>query len=95
MLDNVGYHKSRALREHWQREADRFQPVFLPANAPHLNRIERLWRSLKATLANQRGWNDLNRLQQATATLLGHLTVPFPSDEGPAFQLVQDLCQPA
>jgi hypothetical protein len=27
--------------------------------------------------------------------LLSHLTVHFHADEEPAFQLVQDLCQPA
>jgi transposase len=44
VLDNVGYHKSHALREVWRRYAKRLEPVFLPAYAPHLNLIERLWR---------------------------------------------------
>ena len=95
VLDNVCYHKSRALRECWRRYADRFQPFFLPAYAPQLNLIERLWRYLKAKLANHRWWNDLRRLERATDTLLGQLTVHFHPDEGPAFHLIQDLCQPA
>ena len=95
VLANVGYHKSRALREGWQRHAARFQPFFLPAYAPQLNLIERLWRSLKAKLANHRWWNDLSRLEQATDTLLSQLTVHFHADEGPAFLLVHNLCQSA
>lgn len=95
VLDNVGYHKSRALRAVWQRYADRLQPFFLPAYAPQLNLIERLWRYLKAKLANHRWWNDLSRLEQATDTLLRQLTVHFHPDEGPAFCLVQNFCESA
>lgn len=95
VLDNVGYHKSRALRAVWQCYADRIQPFFLPAYSPQLNLIERLWRYLKAHLANHRWWNDLSRLEQATDTLLGQLTVHFHPDERPAFQLVQNLCESA
>jgi DDE superfamily endonuclease len=95
VLDNVGYHKSHALRAYWQQHAERLQPFFLPAYAPQLNLIERLWRYLKAKLANHRWWNDLARLEQATDTLLSQLTVQFHRDEGPAFCLVQNLCQPA
>ena len=95
VLDNVGYHKSRAQRAIWQQYAARIQPFFLPAYAPQLNLIERLWRYLKAHLANHRWWNDLSRLQQATDTLLGQLTVHFHPDEEPAFHLVQNLCESA
>lgn len=95
VLDNAGYHKSHALRAYWQQHADRFQPFFLPAYAPQLNLIERLWRYLKAKLANHRWWNDLTRLEQATATLLGQLTVHFHTDEGPAFHLVHNFRESA
>lgn len=95
VLDNASYHKSHALKEQWQRDDHRLQPFFLPAYSPQLNLIERLWRYLKAKLANHRWWHELDRLQQATDALLGHLTVHFHSDEEPAFQLVQDFCQPA
>jgi transposase len=75
VLDHVGYHKSHELRTVWQRLADRFQPFFLPAYAPQLNLIERLWRYLKAHLANHRWGNDLSRLQQATDTASRHAVV--------------------
>lgn len=95
VLDNAGYHKSHALRTVWQRYADRFQPFFLPAYAPQLNLIERLWRYLKAQLACHRWWNDLDRLIQATETLLANLEVHFHATDGPAFRTVHNLCQPA
>jgi transposase len=93
VLDNVGYHKSRLLREQWQRLAERFEPFFLPAYSPQLNLIERLWRYLKDNLACHRWWNDLARLQQATEILLSGLEVHFHAQDGPAFRLVQNFCE--
>jgi transposase len=95
VLDNAGYHKSHALREYWRQEANRLQPFFLPAYAPELNLIERLWRYLKDQLACHRWWNDLARLQQATETLLAGLEVHFHATDGPAFRLVQNFCETA
>jgi transposase len=95
VLDNVGSHKSHVLRAHWQCLSERLQPFFLPAYAPQLNLIERLWRHLKAQLACHRWWNDLDRLLQATETLLAHLEVHFHADDGPAFRPVQNFCQSA
>jgi transposase len=95
VLDNVGYHKSHALREQWWRLRDRFQPFFLPAYAPELNLIERLWRYLKAQLACHRWWNDLARLQQVTETLLASLEVHFHAGDGPTFRLVQNFRESA
>jgi transposase len=85
VLDNVGYHKSHALHVQWQRLADRLQPFFLPAYAPQLNLIERLWHYLKAKLACHCWWNDLDRLKQATATLLDALEVHFHATDRPEF----------
>jgi transposase len=62
-LDNVGYHKSHTLRDQWQRLAASLTPYWLPAYAPQLNLIERLWRWLKAQLACHRWWNALDQLQ--------------------------------
>jgi transposase len=95
VLDNVSYHKSHELREHWQRLSARLRPLWLPAYAPQLNLIERVWRYLKDKLGCHRWWNDLDRLIQACDTLLANLTVHFHADDGPAFRLVQDLRQSA
>lgn len=95
VLDNAGYHKSAEVRAWWQQHADRFQPFWLPAYTPQLNLIERLWRHLKDKLACHRWWNDVDRLQQATDTLLAGLAVHFHPTEGPAFRPVQNLCESA
>ena len=95
VLDNAGYHKSHALREHWRHAADQLQPFFLPAYSPELNLIERLWRYLKDKLACHRWWNDLTRLEQATESLLAALEVHFHATNGPAFQLVHNFCESA
>jgi transposase len=54
VLDTVGYHKSHELREHWQRLSSRLRPLWLPAYAPQLNLIERVWRYLGAISALSR-----------------------------------------
>ena len=96
VLDNVSYHKSHELRPQWQRLATHLQPFFLPAYAPQLTLIARLWRHLKAKLACHRWWNDLDRLMQATESLLATLEIhSHATDDGPAFRPVQNLCQSA
>jgi transposase len=96
VLDNVSYHKSHELREHWQRLSSRLRPLWLPAYAPQLNLIERVWRYLKDQVGCHRWWNDPDRLMRATDTLLSNLEVHFhAADDGPAFRLVQDFRQSA
>jgi transposase len=95
VLDNVSYHKSHELREHWQRLSRRLRPLWLPAYAPHLNLLERVWRYLKGKVGCHRWWNDLDRLMRATDTVLDNLEVHFHANDGPAFRLVQDSCQSA
>ena len=96
VLDNASSHKRHAVRAHCQRLADRLQPFFLPAYAPQLNLIERLWRYLKDKLACHRWWNDPDHLIQATATLLADLEVHFHADDDrPAFRPAHNLCDSA
>jgi transposase len=95
VLDNVSYHKSHELRAHWPRLSSRLRPLWLPAYAPQLNLIERVWRYLKDKVGCHRCWNDLDRLMRATDTVLANLEVHFHADDGPAFRSVQDLRQSA
>ena len=95
VLDNVGYHKSHALREVWRRYSGRLQPFFLPAYSPQLNLIERLWRYVKQRLACHRWWNRLDRLIQATEVLLANLEAHFHATNGPTFRPAQNFCQSA
>lgn len=95
VLDNAGYHKSHALRAYWQRQSARFQPFWLPAYAPQLNLIERIWRFLKEKLSCHRWWRDIDALVTATHTLLSALRIRFHALDGPSLQLVQNFSYPA
>jgi transposase len=77
VLDNVGYHKRLAARRGWVAHHARTRPLWLPAYAPQLNRIERVWRHLKDKLSNHRWWADLPALERATGTLLDALRDEF------------------
>ncbi len=59
VLDNVGYHKGRRAKDWWMAQQDRVRPLWLPAYAPELNLIERVWRHLKDKLSCHRWWADL------------------------------------
>ncbi len=50
---------------------------WLPAYAPELNLMERVWRHLKDKLSCHRWWADLDALEAATATLLARLEARF------------------
>ena len=43
IVDNARYHHARVVRQWLERPDCRITLVFLPAHAPHLNAIERLW----------------------------------------------------
>ena len=43
IVDNARYHHARVVRRWLERPDCRITLVFLPAYAPHLNAIERLW----------------------------------------------------
>ena len=54
VLDNASYNRSAAVRAWLARDGCRIRLVFLPAYAPNLNLIERLWLLLKKTIL----WNE-------------------------------------
>jgi hypothetical protein len=82
VLDTVGDHKSHAARRWWIAHRDRIRPRWLPAYAPELNRIERVWRHFKDKLSNHRWWADLPARERATATLLDRMEAQFHRPEG-------------
>ena len=64
-------------RDHRLRRLHPALPLWLPAYAPRLNLIERVWRHLKDKLSNHRWWDDLPALERATGTLLDALRAEF------------------
>jgi transposase len=93
VLDNVGYHKSAETKRWWVDHRGRIRPLWLPAYAPELNLIERVWRHLKDKLSCHRRWADLDALQRATAGLLDRLRAEFHRPAG--ISLVQDFWESA
>lgn len=92
VLDNVGYHKSRKCLDWWNKYREHIRPLFLPAYAPHLNLMERVWRFMKSKLSCHRWWADLPALEVATDEILSHMQVSFGSQDKPSLTLVQNIC---
>lgn len=91
VLDNVGYHKGRLAKDWWMAHQDRVRPLWLPAYAPELNLIERVWRHLKDKLACHRWWADLAALEDATAALLAQLQARFHQPDPGGIALVHNF----
>ncbi|MBA3822931.1 MAG: transposase, partial [Ktedonobacterales bacterium] len=77
--------------DQWQRLSHTLTPYWLPAYAPQLNLIERVWRWLKSKIACHRWWNAMDQLPAATETLLAAVEVHFHTTNGPSFQVVQNF----
>ncbi len=69
--------------------------MWLPAYAPELNLMERVWRHLKDKLSCHRYWSDLDGLRRATGALLDRLEAHFYQRDEPAIRLAQNFRQPA
>ena len=54
IVDNARDHHARVVRQWLERPDCRITPVFLPAYAPHLNAIERLWAVMHREVTHNR-----------------------------------------
>jgi transposase len=95
VLDNVGYHKGRLAKDWWMTHQDRVQPLWLPAYAPQLNLMERVWGYVKDKLSCHRWWADLAALESATGCLLSHLRARFHQPDPGGIALVQTFSEAA
>ena len=93
-LDNVGYHNSHPVRRWWVAHRDRIRPLWLPAYAPELNLIGRVWRHVKDKLSNHRWWADLPALERATGNVLDGLRAEFHRPER-GIRLAHNICESA
>jgi transposase len=70
-LDNARYYSKPVVKE-WLARHRQFHLVFLPAYAPNLNLIERLWKFLRKEALNR--WHKtFEAMQDAAAEVLDHL----------------------
>lgn len=95
VMDNVSYHRAPAVRDWWAEQGGRITPFWLPAYAPQLNLIERVWRYLKQKLACHRFWADVVGLEQTTAALLTRIEARFHRDHAPGIRLTNNFCETA
>lgn len=93
--DNVGYRKGRLAKNWWTAHQDWVCPLWLPADAPEPNPIERVWRHLKDKLSGHRWWADLDALEAATATIFSGLRARFHQSNPGGITPVHDFCQTA
>jgi transposase len=95
VLDNVGSHKGRLAKDWWMAHQDRVRPLWLPAYAPELNLMERVWGYVKDKLSCHRWWADQPALEVATANLLSHLHARFDDSDSGGIALVRNFCEAA
>jgi transposase len=71
ILDNARYHYSKEVRE-WVA-GRRIRLVFLPAYAPHLNLIERVWRFFKKKVLYNQHYPTLQEFRGAAIKFFRHI----------------------
>ena len=70
ICDNARYYHSRAVQVFL--EGSRIQLIFLPAYAPNLNVIERLWHFFKKKVLYNRYYETFDRFQTACENFFRH-----------------------
>jgi hypothetical protein len=91
-LDKVGDPNRHRPSAWWRRWLRRIGPVFLPAYTPELNLMERDWRQVKDTPSCHRWGADWQALGDAPEAWVGHLQARFHQPNGPALDIVQNVC---
>lgn len=64
-FDNARYHHARAVKKWLKRTNSRIKPIFLPAYAPHLNPIERLWGVMHEYVTHNSFYSTYNAFAEA------------------------------
>jgi len=75
ILDNARYHHARAVKDWMRRTKSRITLIFLPAYAPHLNAIERLWGVMHKYVTHNRFYKSYNLFAEAILAFFSR-TVP-------------------
>ena len=71
ITDNARYHHARLVRQWLERPGCRIKVVFLPAYAPHLNAIERLWGVLHREVTHNKFYPSFDRFTEAIGDFFG------------------------
>ena len=71
VLDNARYHKARMVRDWLEHPGCRIKVHWLPAYAPHLNSIERLWGVMHRHVTHNRYYPTYAKFRAAILDFLG------------------------
>ncbi len=74
-LDNARYHHAKAVKKWLKSTNSRIKLIFLPAYAPHLNPIERLWGVMHKYVTHNKFYETYNEFAEAILEFFEH-TVP-------------------
>lgn len=65
IADNARYHHARLVRQWLERPGCRIKLIFLPAYAPHLNAIERLWGVMHSEVTHNKFYENFELFARA------------------------------
>lgn len=78
VFDNAPIHQARKIKERLPYWQDRGLYIFyLPPYSPHLNRIERVWKELKARYLKPDDYLTFDTLRYATVQALNNLGIQW------------------
>lgn len=69
IMDQAGWHKSRALRV-----PDNIAILFLPPKSPEINPVERLWNYMRSHYLSNRAYKDYDHIRHAATQAYRSLT---------------------
>jgi transposase len=73
IVDNYSSHTAGLVKD-WLAAQSRLQLFYLPKYCSHLNPVENIWLRLKGQIAANRLYGSLQRLLDAVASFLDHMT---------------------
>jgi transposase len=77
IVDNARYHHAKKVRHWLERPQCRINPIFLPAYAPNLNAIERLWGVMHERLTHNKFYQTFDEFARAIESFI---TQTIPKD---------------
>jgi len=95
VLDNAGYHVTRATLDLLAEHEDHVYVLWLPKYSPELNAIEGLWGYLKHRALNNYFFGTIERLEAATAEAFNALNSNPKTALSLAYNTSQELCRAA
>jgi transposase len=95
VLDNAGYHLTRATLELLAEHEEQVRVFWLPTYSPELNAIEGLWGYVKHRALNNYFFGTIERLEKAVAEAFAALNSDPSTALSLAYNTSQNLCRTA